>query len=129
MAARKGAAVRVHCAGDALSLASTATAIASNRTLTRAHPSVSPQNKMESWLYCSDLLLLVLGCAYTAFDEANFAQPVMITTETLLATSLFGGLLFAAALFLYDMRTYERVLRGVCRPSLDLPRWAPKKPP
>ena len=80
---------------------------------------------MESWLYCSNVLLLVLGAAYSAFGTSNFSEPVMIATEMLLASSLFGGLIAAAAFFVRDWYTHKHALREV----RFLSRSASKSPP
>ena len=88
----------------------------------RLHASSKPyyfmvQNSMESWLLCSNVVLVLLAIAYTAIGEATAVgtvePPIRFGVEIALGIVLFGSLAVAAAFFAYDLRRQRRALRGI----------------
>lgn len=90
-------------------------AIAANLFFWREHELAQPfvylfQNALESWLFFSNVLLLVLACVYTALPGDRVAHIVL---EIVLAVVLLGGLVAGAVYAVRQLRRTKEVLAGI----------------
>ena len=104
-----------------------------------AHARVRPyyfnsQNAMESWFYGCNVLLVILGMAYTAVSDnvksTNLASKnILLALEVMLEIDLFGGIVLIILYFLYDLRRQRRSLACVdLVAALDITRQKIDKP-
>ena len=104
-----------------------------------AHARVRPyyfnsQNAMESWFYGCNVLLVILGMAYTAVSDNVESRTVagrniLLGLEVMLEIDLIGGIVLIILYFLYDLRRQRRSLACVdLVAALDITRQKIDKP-
>ena len=72
------------------------------------------QNAMESWLFASNVLLLVLACVYSAITQAEEeAKAARLVCEVALLATLVGGILAAACFVYRDARATRKAIRQI----------------
>jgi hypothetical protein len=72
------------------------------------------QNQLESWLYASNVLLMLLATGYTALMQRGGASvDVRRTFETLMLCVLFGGCALAALMLAKSLRSARRAIGQV----------------
>ena len=69
------------------------------------------QNALESMLFATNILLLVLACIYAAIPEEMTGWRVF--DEVLLLIALLGGILVAAIVIVRDALATRRAFRGI----------------